>query len=196
MNRLFAGLALSAAVVATAAYAAPLAIGANAPDISTQTFLAGKETDFRLTEALRKGPVVLYFFPAAFTPGCTLEAQAFSNAHDEFAKAGATVLGLTAGSAPVGGMGGGRAMLTSADADFVKQLAEFSTKECAGKFAVGGATPAVINGYGVASGRGTNTSRTSFVITPDRKIALEITSNQPDVHITQTLAKVKALKAG
>ncbi|MDB5439724.1 MAG: peroxiredoxin [Caulobacteraceae bacterium] len=191
MNRLFSAATFAVvAAVATAAMAAPLNVGAKAPDVQTKTFLDGKEADFKLADALKKGPVVLYFFPAAFTPGCTAEAHAFSDAYDDFKKAGASILGMTAGAAPITGSG----MLSAADADFTKQLASFSQKECAGKFPVGGANPAVVTAYGVGGTRGTTTTRTSYVIAPDGSILESYTDNNFADHITKALAAVNAWK--
>lgn len=193
MNRLLSAATFAvAAVVATAAMAAPLNVGAKAPDVSTKTFLDGKEADFKLADALKKGPVVLYFFPAAFTPGCTAEAHAFSDSFDDFKKAGASILGLTAGSAPITT---GGAMLSTTDADFVKQLASFSQKECAGKFPVGGANAATVSAYGVNGARGSLTTRTSYVIAPDGSILESYTDNNFADHITKALAAVNAYKA-
>src|SRR3546814_16091461 len=76
-----------------ASAAAELPVGARAPVFSTQAALAGKETGFSLSAALARGPVVLYFYPKAFTKGCTLEANAFAEAGDEFAAMGASVIG-------------------------------------------------------------------------------------------------------
>ncbi len=88
-------LGLSLLLVSSSAPAA-LAPGAAAPNFTTQGALAGKPFRFTLAEALRKGPVVLYFFPAAFTAGCTIEAHEFAEATPEFAKLGATVIGMSA----------------------------------------------------------------------------------------------------
>jgi len=121
MIRFVPGLALL--LVSTSAPAA-LAPGAAAPDFTTQGALAGKPFSFSLKQALKKGPVVLYFFPAAFTPGCTIEAHEFAEATPEFAKLGATVIGMSA--------------------DGIDKLQRFSVEECRNKFAVATATPTVI----------------------------------------------------
>src|SRR5580658_289625 len=92
MKRLIATLAmLSCAAAATAA----LKVGDKAPDFTTQASLAGKAFDFSLASALKKGPVVLYFYPAAFTPGCTVEAHEFAEATEKFNAMGATVIGVS-----------------------------------------------------------------------------------------------------
>jgi peroxiredoxin Q/BCP len=119
-------LALSAMpAIATAA----LPVGAKAPDFATQVSLAGKPMPFSLKSALKKGPVVLYFYPAAFTKGCTIEAHDFAEATDDFKKLGATVIGMSA--------------------DGIDKLNQFSVSECRNKFAVGSATPATISAYNV-----------------------------------------------
>src|SRR5216117_344833 len=106
--------ALTTVLIAIPAYGA-LPDGAKAPDFSTEASLAGKEFKFSLADALKKGPVVLYFYPAAFTPGCTVEAHDFAEATDRFAALGATVIGVTAGNAD--------------------RVTEFSSVECRNKFA-------------------------------------------------------------
>lgn len=172
MKRLL--IALAAVAAATPALAA-LPVGANAPAIKTQVALAGKDTPFDLQAALKKGPVVLYFFPAAFTAGCTAEAHEFAEASDDFHKAGATILGMTAGN--------------------VDRIAEFSKSECRDKFAVGAATPEVIKAYDVAlAARPGWTSRVSYVIGKDGKIIY--VHNNPNFaeHMKGTLATVQAMK--
>lgn len=88
-----AGIALAAAAVTSAS--AELAKGTKAPAFSTRAALAGKEFGFTLGAALAKGPVVLYFYPKAFTQGCTLEANAFAEAMPQFKAAGASVIGMS-----------------------------------------------------------------------------------------------------
>eukprot|EP01037_Dinobryon_pediforme_P046296 gene46296-59471_t len=122
--------AATAALLAAAPASAALKVGATAPNFSTEAALGGKAYPFSLAAALKKGPVVLYFFPAAFTSGCTAEAHAFAEAADDFTKQGATLIGLTAGNA--------------------ERIKEFSSVECRDKFPVGLATPATISGYDVA----------------------------------------------
>src|ERR1041384_3649135 len=111
---------LLAAVFATAFSLAPasaaLKIGAAAPDFTAPATLGGKEFTFSLADALKKGPVVLYFYPAAFTSGCTVEAHEFAEATDKFAAMGATVIGVSA--------------------DKIDKLDKFSVSECRSKFAV------------------------------------------------------------
>src|SRR5580765_5562050 len=98
MKRILGSALLLACIAAVPAQAA-LTVGAKAPDFDVKAALSGKEFDFSLNAALKKGPVVLYFFPAAFTPGCTVEAHDFAEATDKFAALGATVIGVTSGNA-------------------------------------------------------------------------------------------------
>jgi len=169
-------LGLSLLLLSSAAPAA-LAPGAKAPDFTTQGALAGKPFQFRLAQALKKGPVVLYFFPAAFTPGCTIEAHEFAEATPEFNKLGATVIGMSA--------------------DSLDKLQRFSVEECRNKFAVATATPAVIKGYDVAlKAKAGLTDRTSYVIAPDGTILFTHSAMQPQGHVSGTMAAVKKWRAG
>jgi peroxiredoxin Q/BCP len=171
-------LSMLAALVATTATSAlaSLPVGAAAPDFTTQASLDGKDFSFTLKKALKKGPVVLYFFPAAFTSGCTAEAHAFAEAAADFKKQGATLIGLTAGNP--------------------ERIKEFTKVECRDKFPVGLATPATISGYDVAlPQRAGWTNRTSYVIGKNGKIAFVLSAPEPLGHITGTLDAVKALRA-
>lgn len=174
--RLFAVAALTAALVAAPVQAA-LAPGVKAPDFSTHGAMAGQEIPVKLADLRKKGPVVLYFFPAAYTPGCNAEAKAFADTLDQFTAAGATVIGMSA--------------------DPVDQLKRFSVSHCAGKFAVASAGPGLIRRYDVALGQQLNghgiTSRTSYVIARDGRIVLALTDPAPGRHIRETLAAVQAL---
>lgn len=165
-----------AALFVPAVAAATLPVGAPAPDFATQGAKGGKPFAFRLSAALKKGPVVLYFFPAAFTPGCTIEARQFAVAADDFTKAGATLIGVAA--------------------DPIDKLAKFSVEECRNKFPVAVATPAMIAAYDVSlpqlAGR---SNRTSYVIGRNAKIAFAYTAMAPDGHVSGTLAAVRAMAA-
>lgn len=182
MFRRFIGLTAIAAAAAGAALVpasnAALPSGAAAPDFSAPAYLAGAPFTFKLADALKKGPVVLYFFPAAHTPGCNIEAHEFADAADKFKAAGATVIGVTAGN--------------------VDQLADFSKEQehCAGKFPVAAdPTLAITKSYDVVSPtRATFSSRTSFVITPNHKVVFAMTDPMPDGHIEKTLAAVQGLQ--
>src|SRR3979409_2649142 len=114
MNK-FIVSACVAALLATPAFAS-LQVGAKAPDFSAAASMAGKQVKFALSDALKKGPVVLYFYPAAFTPGCTIEAHNFADAMDDFEKLGATVIGVSH--------------------DSIATLDKFSLTECRSKFPV------------------------------------------------------------
>lgn len=166
----------AAALLAIAPAQAALKPGARAPDFTTQASLAGKPFGFTLSQALRKGPVVLYFYPKAFTKGCTIEANMFADATADFAKAGATVIGISA--------------------DPIEVLNEFSRKECRDKFAVASASPAVIKSYDVVfAARPEFSDRTSYVIAPDGKILYVHSELNPADHVKNTLAAVQAWKA-
>ncbi|SFK33028.1 Peroxiredoxin [Sphingomonas sp. NFR04] len=159
---------------------ASLTTGAKAPVFTAKGAVAGKPITVDLKAALKKGPVVLYFFPAAFTSGCNAEAHAFAEALPDFTKAGATVIGMTAGN--------------------VDQLEQFSSQYCAGKFAVAAATPEVATGYDVAAKKPDGTvakftSRTSYVIAPDGKVLFVHSDPNPADHIRLTLAAVEKYRA-
>lgn len=164
------------ASLSTSAHA-ELAVGAAAPAFVTQGAMGGKAFTFNLKEALKKGPVVVYFYPKAFTKGCTLEAHAFAEAIDDYAKVGATVIGLSADDLPT--------------------LQKFSTMECRDKFPVGIADAGIIKTYDVAlSFAGITapmTKRTSYVIGKDGKVKLAFTDMDYKDHVAKTLATVKAL---
>src|SRR4051812_6214924 len=134
-----------AAVLAMAPAHAALKAGAKAPDFTTTGAVGGKAFKLHLAQQLKKGPVVLYFFPKAFTSGCTAEAHAFSESIGDFKKAHAQVIGMSADPLPV--------------------LKEFSIKECRSAFPVATATPATQKAYDVAWAEHPGiTTRTSYVI--------------------------------
>lgn len=166
------GAALLALVAGTAS--AELAVGDDAPDFTTEAAKAGETSRFSLADALARGPVVLYFYPAAFTPGCTLEAHEFAEATDDFAKLGATVIGVSR--------------------DDIDTLKRFSKSECRGKFAVAADTDGSISkSYdAVTLGVTRYASRTSYVITPDHKIVFVKSDPKPHDHVDDTM---KALRA-
>lgn len=170
-------LALVALLLAAPATAA-LKPGARAPDFTTRGAIAGKVFTVNLGAQLKRGPVVLYFFPAAFTSGCNAEARAFAAKVDAFKAAGATVIGMSA--------------------DPVESLRKFSETECAGKFAVASAGPAVVRGYDVAFpgpiGGRTVTGRTSYVIGRDGRVAFVHDAMDPARHVELTLAAVQRLR--
>jgi peroxiredoxin len=170
------------AIVATVALASPsfaaLKVGAKAPDFSASAYLAGEPFTFKLADALKKGPVVVYFFPAPHTSGCNVEAHDFSVAIDQFKAQGATVIGVTAGN--------------------LDQLAAFSkeTEYCSGKFPV-----AADEGAKIAAQYDSTlmlrpgwSNRTSYVIGTDGKIVHVYSDLNPNEHVKQTLDALKALK--
>jgi len=171
MRRSFISL-LATAVVAVPALAA-LPDGARAPDFSAQASLAGKTFHFSLAQALRSGPVVLYFYPAAFTPGCTVEAHEFAEATDKFKALGATVIGVSH--------------------DPIDKLNKFSVSECRNKFAVASdADGSVMKAYdAVLPVKPDFANRTSYVIAPTGEIIYSYTDLKPDAHVANTLAAVK-----
>lgn len=164
-----------ALVVALPALAA-LKVGAKAPDFTTQASLAGKPFEFSLAGALAKGPVVLYFYPAAFTKGCTIEAHQFAEATDEFATLGATVIGISK--------------------DEIETLNKFSVSECRNKFAVAAdPTLKIAESYDTKMPAVAYADRTSFVIAPDGSILYVWSAMSPDQHVANTLAAVKEWRA-
>jgi peroxiredoxin Q/BCP len=154
---------------------AALPTGAFVPPIATQAVLAGKPFQFRLEEALKRGPVVLYFFPAAFTSGCSIEAHEFSDAIDQFAAAGATVIGLSH--------------------DPIDKLSRFSVTECRNKFAVGVASSQTISAYHVRLPVLAMSNRTSYVISPEGRILFVYSALRPNDHVSGTLAAVRAWRS-
>lgn len=158
---------------------ADLTVGTVAPAIATKAAQGGAETTYKLSEALKKGPAVVYFYPKSFTAGCTEEAHLFAEAMPEFEMLGASVIGISA--------------------DTIETQREFSRTACRDKFPVG-ADPdgKIIKAYDVLAwteGRSIFASRTSYVITPDGKIAWVLTAGDAGSHIQSALAFVKAWKA-
>lgn len=177
MKQILALIAAAGLFTAATAVQASLPMGANAPRFATKGAKAGKEIDFDLGQALKRGPVVLYFYPKAFTQGCTLEAHAFAEATPEFEKFGATVVGMSADDLPT--------------------LRKFSTEACRDKFTVGVATPKIIKDYDVALVRDGMpkgvTDRVSYVIDRNGKIAFIHSDMDYRDHVKMTLAAVKVL---
>ena len=172
MKRILAG-ALTMSVLGATAAGAALSVGAKAPDFTLQASIGGKDFTFRLSDALKKGPVVLYFYPAAFTTGCTIEAHEFAEATDQFAAMGATVIGISH--------------------DGIEKLDKFSVSECRSKFAVA-ADPdgTVIKSFdAVLPSHPEYSNRTSYVIAPDGRIIYEYSALNPDKHVENTLAAVR-----
>ena len=195
MNRLLPALLLSS-LVALPALAA-LERGAKAPDFTAKASLAGKSFDFSLKDALKKGPVVVYFYPSAYTKGCNLQAHEFAVNKDKFDAAGATIIGVSQ--------------------DSIARLNEFSAdpEYCASRFPVasdpGGA---IARAYGLAISAGSAddkdtrgagighdfTARVTFVVAPDSGIVARFSSADDKIspvdHVTRSLAVVTEMKRG
>ena len=158
---------------------AALKVDDKAPDFSAQAYLAGKPFTFKLADALKQGPVVVYFFPAAHTPGCNLEAHLFSEAIDQFKARHATVIGVTAGN--------------------VDELADFSkeTEHCGGKFPVAADPGAKIAKQydALLPMKPGWSNRTSYVIAPSGTIVHVHSDLNPNLHVKETLDAVKALES-
>jgi peroxiredoxin Q/BCP len=172
MKRILVGALLGVSLLAIPANAT-LPVGSKAPDFTAQASQGGKEFSFSLADALKKGPVVLYFYPAAFTPGCTVEAHDFADASDQFAALGATVIGVSH--------------------DGIEKLDKFSVSDCRSKFPVA-ADPdgTVIKSFDVVFPNHPEISnRTSFVIAPDHTVLVEYTDLNPDMHVEVTMNAVK-----
>jgi peroxiredoxin len=177
----FSALALAAGSAAMltqapalAAAAGKIAIGGKAPMFTTTGAKAGKAYKLNLASELKKGPVVLYFFPKAFTSGCTAEAHEFATRMDDFKKAGATVIGLSA--------------------DGIDELKKFSTEACQSKFTVAQATPQMIQAYGVGlAGRPNMTGRTSMVVAPNGRVTFVHDDMDYRDHVKLTLGAVQSM---
>ena len=156
---------------------AALAVGDAAPDFTVPGALGGKPFSFSLAESLKKGPVVLYFYPAAFTSGCTAEAHDFAEATPKFRTLGATVVGMSN--------------------DDIKTLQKFSTEACRDKFAVlADAGGRITKRYDASMMKGSELAdRISYVIGPQGKVLYVYASSNPDEHVKRTLAAVEKWKA-
>jgi thioredoxin-dependent peroxiredoxin len=175
MRPLFAILSFLS-LAAVPAWAA-LPVGTPAPGFSAEAAMGGKSFAFSLDQALKKGPVVLYFYPAAFTKGCTIEAHDFAEASGQFAALGATVIGVSH--------------------DGIAKLKDFSLSECRSKFAVA-ADPdgKVIAAYDAKmAANPAIADRISYVIAPDHTVLFHYSNMDPDKHVSLTLEAVKAWKA-
>ena len=173
----FAAPLVVALAVVTAPALAQLKVGDTAPQFDAKASLGGDVFTFNLADALKKGPVVVYFYPAAFTKGCTKEAHDFADNIDNYKKLGATVIGVSE--------------------DDIATLQKFSVSECRNKFAVAADADAKIaKEYDavLATTPKAYANRTSYVIGQDGKIAFAYTSLDPDQHVSKTLAAVQQLK--
>jgi thioredoxin-dependent peroxiredoxin len=156
---------------------AELNIGDRAPPFTTQASLGGSVYRYSLEDELKKGPVVLYFYPAAFTKGCTIEAHDFAEAIGEYQALGASVIGVSH--------------------DPIETLRRFSISECRSKFPVA-ADPdqRIMRAYdAVLFGITAYASRTSYVIAPDGQIIYAYSDLNPDNHVANTLAALRKWEA-
>lgn len=173
MRKLILPVALAALVAGPAQAALP--VGAPAPNVVTTGAVGGKPFKLNLRQQLRKGPVVLYFFPKAFTEGCTLEARAFSEAMADFRKAGAQVIGMSTDDLPT--------------------LQRFSVEACRSAFPVATAAPATVKAYDVEfKKRPGLTDRTTYVIDRRGRITFVHSDLNYAEHVQKSLAAVRALK--
>lgn len=190
MKCLLLSVVLSSAIALPAM--AALKEGDKAPDFKTDASLAGKSFKFSLKDALKKGPVVVYFYPSAYTGGCNIQAHTFAVNSDKFAAAGATIIGVSL--------------------DSIKRLNDFSAdpQYCAGKFPTASdADGSISKSYdlkvaagkpGIKDTRGVEidhgfAERTTFVVTPDGKIAATIGGMAPADNVTKALEEVQHLAA-
>ena len=176
MKRVLLG-ALLGCLLATPALA-ELKPGDAAPGFTAPATLAGKEFTFTLADKLKDGPVVLYFYPAAFSSGCSVEAHDFAEATDRFKALGATVIGVSH--------------------DKIDVLDKFSMADCQSKFALA-ADPelTVAKSYdAVLTKMLCYADRTSYVITPDGKILYSYSAMDPDKHVENTMAALEKWRAG
>lgn len=172
MKRLLSTVLASLLALALPVFAA-IGVGDRAPDFTARASLGGKEFTFNLADALKKGPVVVYFYPEAFTEGCTIEAHDFADAMDKYTSLGARVIGVSH--------------------DKIDKLDKFSVSECRSKFAVA-ADPdlKVIKAFGAQlPGHEAYANRTSYVITPDGKVIYSFTNMNPDQHVANTLKAIQ-----
>jgi peroxiredoxin len=174
MNRSL--IAAAAACLLVGPLYAELPAGQQAPPFTTPATLAGQPFTFSLAGALRSGPVVLYFYPAAFTKGCTIEAHDFAEATPRFKALGATVIGVSH--------------------DTIETLNKFSVSECRNQFAVASDPDLSISKAYDAKILFTHYSnRTSYVIAPDGKIIYSYSALDPDKHVENTMAAVAKWQA-
>jgi peroxiredoxin Q/BCP len=191
VKRIVIGLILSSALALPAL--AALKQGTSAPDFSTQASVAGKDFKFSLADALKKGPVVVYFYPSAYTGGCNVQARTFAVNKDKFAAAGASIIGVSL--------------------DSIERLNDFSADPefCAGKFPTASDADGKIArsyelqvreaGSGKKDTRGKDidhgfAERTTFIVTPDGKVAATVGGLNPVENVNKSLEVVQKLKGG
>ena len=172
IRRLTPLLAASALLALCTTANAALKPGDPAPLFTTEAAVGGKQMPLVLADALKKGPVVLYFFPKSFTSGCTLEAHLFADATEKFAALGATVVGISH--------------------DDIATQVKFSKEECRDKFAVAADPQSdIIKSYDAKMAVLPMSNRISYVISPDDKILYEYSSLDPSDHVKNTMKAVE-----
>ncbi|CAH2600362.1 Peroxiredoxin [Rhodovastum atsumiense] len=176
MRRIVCWLGL-AMLTAAGMARAELPAGQVAPDFTAPAAIGGDEFSFTLSEALKQGPVVLYFYPAAFTRGCTAEAHEFAEALDRYKALGASVVGVSG--------------------DSIATLKKFSVSECQSKFPLVADTDLrIMTAYDSVLFRLTgHASRTSYVITPDDRVLYAYTAMSPEDHVANTYKALAAWRA-
>lgn len=169
--------AVAAAGLAAVPAGAVLKVGAPAPDFTADAAVGGQQFRFALADALKQGPVVLYFYPKAFTSGCTAEAHEFAEATDRFKALGATVIGMSG--------------------DDIGTLKKFSVEACRSKFAVAADVDGkVMKQYDATLAFAPGVAdRVSYVISPAGKVVYAYASLSPDEHVENTLKAVGDWKA-
>lgn len=188
MSRLLLGCLLSWAVAFPAA--AALRVGDTSPDFTAEAAVAGKSFSFSLKAALKKGPVVVYFYPAAFTDACNILAHQFAANHEKFVAAGATVVGvsldsidrLKAFSADPDACGGKVAVASDADGGIAKSF----------DLRVQDPAPGVTDIEGVPVEHGL-VEQMTFVIAPDGRIAAVAADESPTANVAKALETVQRL---
>ena len=165
---------LVAALLTSTSALAALQVGAPAPDFTLPAALGGKNFSFSLAGSLAKGPVVVYFFPAAFTPGCSIEAHEFADAMPKFESLGASVIGVST--------------------DNIETLSRFSVEACQNRFPVGSDSGrTVVKAYDAALAiRPSYADRISYLVGPDGKVLASYSSLSPDQHVEKMLAALRA----
>ena len=168
------GMGICALLAANASLAA-LKVGDKAPDFKVMAATNGVTSVFSLTHALKKGPVVVYFYPKAFTSGCSLEAHQFSEAIDDFKSRKVAVIGLST--------------------DDIPTLQRFSKADCQGKFPVGAdANASIATAYDSKIPTTKMAARVSYLIGTDGKILAVHDNPSAAAHVSTMLAAAKNLK--
>lgn len=169
-----AALSVAPALASTTASSSSSTTPAMVPSVTLQSVVGGKTGSFTLPDAAKTGPIVLYFFPKAFTSGCTIEARVFGQKLADFAKLGYTVVGVSA--------------------DDIPTLTKFAAAEDAGQRFVSDPQASLINALGIGmqyQGK-TYANRATYVIGTDGKIEFHVIDQVPQSNIATTMAWVSA----